>query len=95
MKSWKNTLLAALVVANVALLAGVVLQTTPTKTALAQATGLNGNYLAVSGNIQNNFDALYLLDMQTTRLHVFVWDRGRKELDYVDSRSLERDFRNK
>ncbi len=62
--------------------------------AFAQATGLSGNYLAVSGSIQSNFDALYVLDMQTKFLHGFIWHRGRRELEYVGNRQLERDFRN-
>ncbi|MFN0137944.1 MAG: hypothetical protein ACKVS9_17715 [Phycisphaerae bacterium] len=92
--SLKNYALSALVVLNLGLLAGLVLQTWQPKPAFAQATGLSGNYLAVSGSIQSNFDALYVLDMQTKFLHGFIWDRGRRELEYIGNRQLDRDFRN-
>lgn len=90
----RNWLLALLVSVNVALAAAIVLYTAPPKPAFAQAAGLSGNYLAVSGEMQDQWDALYLLDLRTRHLHAFYYDKSRKELMYSDVRSLERDFRN-
>jgi hypothetical protein len=90
----KDSWIAALVCANVALLAGIVLWTFPQKSALAQGTGLGGNYMAVAGEIQDQFDALYVVDMKNHILHAFQFDRGKRQLEYVDSRDLKRDFRN-
>ena len=90
----KDRWIAALVCANVALLAGLALATTSLKSAFAQGTGLGANYMAVTGEVQDQFDALYVVDMKNHILHAFQFDRGRKQLDYVDSRDLRRDFRN-
>ncbi len=90
----KDHWIAALVCANVALLAALALATTAPKSALAQATGLAGNYMAVAGEVQDEFDALYLVDLKSHILHAFQFDRGKKQLEYVDSRDLRRDFRN-
>ena len=90
----KESWIAALVCANVVLLVGIVLQTMPQKTALAQGTGLGGNYMAVTAEVQDQFDALYVVDMKNQILHAFQYDRGQRMNTYVDSRSLKRDFRN-
>lgn len=56
---------------------------------------LSNNYLMATAEIQNQFDALYLIDQSKRNLYVFVWDRGRRELELMAARDLERDFRNK
>lgn len=90
----KRTVIAALVCVNLALLAGLVLATTSEPEARAQATGLGGNYLVVSGEVRDEFDALYVVDMRVRVLHAFIYDRGAKRLILADSRDLERDMRN-
>ena len=90
----KETWIAALACANAALLAGIVLQTMPQNTAMAQGTGLGGNYMAVAAEVQDQYDALYVVDMKNHILHAFQYDRGQRMNTYVDSRSLKRDFRN-
>jgi hypothetical protein len=90
----KETWIAALVCTNAALLAGIVLQTMPQRTALAQGAGLGANYMAVAGEVQDQYDALYVVDMKNHILHAFQFDRGQRMNTYVDSRSLKRDFRN-
>ncbi len=93
MKS-RNVWIASLLCLNAALLTGLLLATTEPRTALAQATGLAGNYLAVSGEIQDQFDALYILDTRSRVLHAFYYDKGQRRLNYAGNRDLERDFRN-
>lgn len=90
----KNAWIAFLIVANVALAAGIFVMAQPAKPAFAQGTGLAGNYLAVAGEVQDSYDALYLIDMRSYVLHALVYDRGRRELEYAASRDLRRDFRN-
>lgn len=90
----KETWIAALVCLNALLLAGIVFATTSPRMAHAQGTGLAGNYMAVAGAVQEQVDALYIVDMKNQILHAFQYDRGRRELAYVDSRDLRRDFRN-
>jgi hypothetical protein len=101
----RNALLAFLVSLNLLLLAGIVLATTREPLALAQdaaqqaaqavpAPGLAQNYLVVAGEIQDQYDALYLLDTSTRNLYAFRYDRGRRELELFAARDLESDFRN-
>jgi hypothetical protein len=87
-------LLAGLVCLNLALAGALLMSTVRLPSAYAQATGLAGNYMAVCGEVQNDYDALYLLDVRARALHAFAFDRGTKSLRYSDSRNLERDFRN-
>lgn len=89
----KPIVLGALVCMNAALLGGIVLSTSAPRTAHAQATGLAGNYLMVAGEVRDEFDALYILDLRARVLHGLVFDRGANRLEYTDSRDLERDFR--
>lgn len=90
----KNAVLAVLLCLNVALAVALVVLGLPPKTAVAQGTGLAGNYIAVTGEIQSKFDALYLMDLQNRALHVFYFMKGTQDLQYAGYRDLERDFRN-
>lgn len=90
----KDHWIALLVCVNVALLVGIFIATTTPKPAMAQGTGLNGNYLAVAGEIQDQYDAVYMIDMRSHILHAFQFDRGKRQYEYVAGRDLQRDFRN-
>ena len=90
----KKMLLTLVLCANLVLLTGIVLLTATPRTALAQGTGLAGNYLLVSGQIQSQFDALYMLDLRERALHCFYFVKGTNNLEYAGFRDLERDFRN-
>lgn len=90
----KTTWIATLVCVNLVLLTAAILVGVPPKPALAQGTGLAGNYLVVSGQIQSQFDALYLIDLRERTLHVFYFVRGSRDLRWAGYRDLERDFRN-
>lgn len=90
----KNTVISLLLVVNLALLGALVMATTSPKAAFAQASGISNQYLAVSGEVRDQFDALYLIDTKTRLLHGFFYDLGTRRLQYVGSRDLERDFRN-
>lgn len=89
----KRSWIGLLVCVNLTLLVGLVLATTSPRSAFAQGTGLAGNYLAVTGEIQDQYDALYLLDLKNFVLHGFFYDRGPRRLAYAHSRDLNRDFR--
>jgi hypothetical protein len=90
----KTTAIAGLICVNLLLLTALCLAGYSLPTASAQGTGLSGNYILVSGEIQDKYDALYLLDLRERTLHAFYWDKGRRDLIFSDSRDLERDFRN-
>ena len=61
----------------------------------APGMGLASNYLIVTGEIQSDFDGVYVIDRNTRLLHGFFWERGRNRLLYAGSRDLEVDFRNR
>ncbi len=89
----KNTWLACLILLNLALAIALGLTATSLPAALAQATGLSGNYLAVAGEIQDQYDVVYLLDARSRALHAVTYDKSNRRLQYQDSRDLDRDFR--
>jgi hypothetical protein len=90
----KTTWITLLVCVNLILLTGVTLFAYTPRTALAQGTALSGNYVVVSGKIQTNLDALYLIDLRERTLHTFYFEQGTNELKWAGYRDLERDFRN-
>lgn len=89
----KTTWLSMLVCVNLVLLTGIVLCSTSPPAAYAQGTSLAGDYLVVAGEIQDEHDALYILDLRDRLLHVLYFDRGTKTLRHAATRDLERDFR--
>lgn len=90
----RNVCLAILVCVNLLLLVALVFVAAPPRAAVAQPGGLADNYLVVTGQIQSEHDALYVLEMQERTLHTFTFRRGTRELEYAGARQLERDFRN-
>ena len=89
----KASWLALLICVNLVLVTGIFLASTSPRTANAQGTGLADNYLLVAGEIQDGFDALYLLDLKERTLHAFYFERGTRNLKYAGFRSLDADFR--
>ncbi len=89
----KSTCLALLVCINLIMLTAIVLFSHSPPTAMAQGTSLAGDYVAVTGEIQDQHDALYLIDVRNRMLHVLYFDRGQKSLRWAASRDLENDFR--
>jgi hypothetical protein len=89
----KTTCLSLLVCVNLILLTAIVLCSYSPPAAYAQGTSLAGDYLVVAGEIQDQHDALYLIDLRNRLLHVLYFDRGTRRLRYAASRDLELDFR--
>ncbi|TWT46245.1 hypothetical protein RAS1_26940 [Phycisphaerae bacterium RAS1] len=91
----KSFWLSLLVCVNLLLLTAIILTSYSLPTALAQQpAGLADNFMIATGEIQNEYDALYVLDLKERTLHTFYYDKGRRRLYYSDFRDLERDFRN-
>ncbi len=90
----RATWLTVLVCVNLALLTAIVVFAVPPQAALAQGTSLAGNYMIVAGQIQQQFDALYLIDLRERTLHIFYFMKGSNDLRWAGYRDLERDFRN-
>jgi hypothetical protein len=89
----KKALIVLLVGVNLLLGTTLVLLSGRPKTALAQAAPLAANYLMVSGVIQKDHDALYVIDLGNRELHVFEVDRTTRRVTHRDRRDLLRDFR--
>ena len=90
----KTTWLTLLVCVNLVLATAIVIFGVPPRPAAAQVAGMAGNYVIVSGRVQSDFDALYVLDLRERILHVFYFIRGGRDMDWAGYRDLERDFRN-
>lgn len=88
-QSW----IALLVCLNVILATGILLSNYSPPTALAQGAGLSGNYMLVAGEIQDQYDALYIIDLRSRNIHAFYYDKTTKKLSFAGSRDLEKDFR--
>jgi hypothetical protein len=90
----KHTLIIALVGLNLFFLAAILFSVSSPTQAHAQPVGGAGNYLVVAAEVQNNYDALYVVDLPQRLLHVFALNRARPAaLEYQDSRDLAQDFR--
>lgn len=89
----KNACLTLLICVNLILLTALVLCASAPPAAYAQSTSLAGDYMAVAGEIQDEFDGLYIIDVRTHILHALYFDRGQRQLRYAGSRDLEQDFR--
>lgn len=89
----KRVLIVALVGVNLALLAALVICANPPRAAYGQAVAAAGNMLMLTGEIQDGYDALYLVDLPRREMHVFTPEKSRRgRLVYRDTRSLKRDF---
>ncbi|MFQ5805082.1 MAG: hypothetical protein ACE5I3_01390 [Phycisphaerae bacterium] len=89
----KQMCLSVLVCVNLILLTAIVLCSYSPPAAYAQGTSLADDYVVVAGEIQDQHDALYIIDVRNRILHVLYYERGTKRLRYAASRDLERDFR--
>ena len=90
----KPTCVSLLICLNLMLLTGIVLVSYSPPAALAQGTSLANDYMVVAGEIQNEYDALYIVDLRNRLMHVLYFEKGRKILQYAGGRDLEQDFRN-
>lgn len=90
----KKTCLSLLICVNLILLSAIVLIGTSPRTAHAQSqVGLADNFIVVTGEIQDEFDALYIVDTNEHTLHVFYFRRGTTDLKYGGYRLLDLDLR--
>ncbi|QDV90647.1 hypothetical protein RAS2_17290 [Phycisphaerae bacterium RAS2] len=91
----KRAIIVLLVGVNLLLLATLILSTPSSSQAYAQAAPLAQNYLMVGGQIRRGQDALYVIDLATRRLHVFVTSRAQndRKVFHAGVRDLQREFR--
>jgi hypothetical protein len=91
----KRALIVLLVGVNLVLLATLVLASWRLPAAYAQPAPLAQNYVMVSGQINDQSDALYVVDVSQRRLHAFIPNRdiNNRKIFYAGYRDLQRDFR--
>jgi hypothetical protein len=78
---------------NALLLCVLVGMAIPPRPAMAQAIGGAGNYLMVTGNIQSDYDAIYIIDLAQRQLYTFTVKRGQAAFEFRGVRDLQQDFR--
>lgn len=92
----KHTLFVSLIVINLVLLCALVVQSLHLPKANAQpvVNDVGNRFLVVSGEIQDNYDAIYIIDVVARRLYSLTMSRGvgpnAAVLRHV--RNLEADF---
>lgn len=89
----KRGLVVLLVALNLVLAATLILMAGRPNAAMAQAAPLGSNFVVVSGAVQRNLDALYVLDLANRDLHCFIVDRTTHRITHRDRRDMLQDFR--
>jgi len=89
----RRTLFVLLLGVNLALVAAMVLITPGPPVAHAQAVARGGNYIMVTGKVMDDYDVLYLVDLNTRTLHALTLEFTQRRLQYGGYRSLVADFR--
>jgi len=89
----KQRSLTALVVLNVAILVGLVTTLLAPAPSQAQIGGAAGNYLMVSGRDRgsNQYDVVYILDLNRQALFAVMFDSNRNELLELGRRNVRQD----
>ena len=89
----KRTVIAALVAINAILFATLLFTADWIPQARAQRRGAAFDYVAVTARADNNYDALYILDLPQRKLHAFLPNRNRSgQVAYAGNRDLAADF---
>jgi hypothetical protein len=90
----KRTCIVLLVGVNLFLLAALVFSVFPGPAAYAQRVGISGNFMMVTAEIQDGYDALYLFDVADRKMYAFSIEKGGAgRLEVRDFRDLKADFR--
>ncbi len=88
----KKVLIVSLVGLNLALLTGLVMGV-HSPTAQAQPAAWRAtDYLLFTGNIESEYDAVYVFDMASQKLGAWKFDRTTKRLRPYRTKELARDF---
>jgi len=92
----KRVLIAFLVAVNVVIATALLLAVVTPPAAFAQASGRGGNFVCVTAKVRGQaYDAVYLLDRDTDRLHAFYPQNVQtRKHGYAQFRDLNADFGN-
>jgi len=90
MKNAKKFAILALVCLNLALVGGLVhVNMAPAEAGLFKTT----NYVVMTGHINSDTDALYIIDLATQKLAAWRWDINQKRMVIISGRTLTKDFK--
>ncbi len=85
----KKLLIVLLVCLNIGLLAALLTVGSPK----AGAQGYRStDYVVVTGQIDQNYDALYVIDTARQRMAAWRFDQNKRRLLQLDTRNLKTDF---
>ncbi len=87
----KRVLIVCLMCINAALLVALVFGA-GARPAHAQAIGGRTDYVVISGQVYQDFDSVYVIDLATRRLAVLRYDKAKNNLFLATRRELRRDF---
>jgi hypothetical protein len=87
----KRALILGLVGLNIVLLAALTFAPDPPK-AYGQAVRHATDYLVVTGHYENDYDALYIIDLAKRKMCYFLFDRVNKRMQPYALRRLRVDF---
>ncbi len=86
-------MIITLLCVNIALVGTLVLTNIPKVQAQQGTPFPTTNYIAVTTRVNNDLDALCVIDLATQQMAVWKWNEGRQRLDALSRRnSLPRDF---
>lgn len=87
----KKAVILGLICANAVLLVALALQSEPPR-AHAQAFRGAADYLAVTGKVARDYDALYVIDLAKRRMLTFTVDKTSKKMIPQGPRRFKADF---
>ncbi len=88
----KKLIIAALVVANLGLLAGLMIGESPDAQA-SNAYYPATNYVMVAGRLESGLEILYVVDMASQKMAALKYDLNSNRLEGLGIRDLATDFR--
>jgi len=89
----RKVTIVALLCVNIALVGILVLTNIPKVQAQQGTPFPTTNYIAVTTRVNNDLDALCVIDLATQQMAVWKWNSGRQRLETVQKRnSLSGDF---
>jgi len=91
MKNSQNITIVLLMV-TAAMLAAMVIGTYKTQTAYAEPTARMGDYILATGAIAQASDGLYVINVPTNRLNIYVPNSRTNVIELTETVNLERIF---
>jgi len=88
----KKTVIVALICINAGLLAWLLVKVGTGEAQALPGEVLHNNYIMITGNIREDDDAVYILDLATKRLAAWEFDASKKQLRPLGVRRLSTDI---